>query len=704
MKFLIKHECRGRIRVQLRQRRMTLEQADLLEAYLQRLEQVDRSAVHERTCCAVIYYQGSRQTLLAAISAFSYEEESQKELTHVHSSRALHRAYEEKLVGMVVWKAVRSLFFPAPLRAAYTVVKSIPYLLRALRCLLRREFHVELLDGVSVGVSMLRSDFDTAASVMFLLGLGELLEEWTHKKSVDDLARSMSLNIDRVWLKTEDGEELFPLHSVQPGDQVAVRVGSMIPLDGAILEGEVMVNQASLTGESIPVAKRPGAWVYAGTVVEEGECVLTVTQQAGGSRYDKIVAMIEQSEKLKSAAESRAANLADRLVPYTLAGSALVYLLTRNITRALSVLMVDFSCALKLAMPLSVLSAMGEASRFHITVKGGKYLEAVAQADTLVFDKTGTLTHANPVVAQVVPFGGRSEKELLRLAACLEEHFPHSMANAVVQAAKARGLTHEEMHSQVEYLVAHGIASTVEGRRVVIGSAHFVFEDEGCAIPEEDRPAFEGLPRQYSHLYLAIGGVLAAVICIADPLREEAAQAVSALRRLGVGRIVMLTGDSDRTAAAVAAQVGVDEYRSEVLPEDKARFVQEEREQGRTVVMIGDGINDSPALSAASVGIAVSDGAAIAREIADITIAAGNLFELVRLRVLAQELMKRIHSNYRFVIGFNGALIALGALGILAPAASAMLHNLSTLGISLHSMTRLTPGEDRNCSGRSDAV
>lgn len=704
MKFAIKHECGGRMRVQAAQVRMTLEQADMLEAWLQGLPQVERASVHERTRCAVIEYTGSRQALLERLSAFSYQDRALRELRQVPSSRALNRAYEEKLVGMVICKAVRSLFFPAPLRAAYAIVKAAPYLLRALGCLLKGRLHVEVLDGVSIFVSLLRRDFSTASSVMFLLGLGELLEEWTHKKSVDDLARSMSLNIDRVWLKTEDGEELVPLHSVQPGDQVAVRVGSMIPLDGAILEGEVMVNQASLTGESIPVAKRPGAWVYAGTVVEEGECVLTVTQQAGGSRYDKIVAMIEQSEKLKSAAESRAANLADRLVPYTLAGSALVYLLTRNITRALSVLMVDFSCALKLAMPLSVLSAMGEASRFHITVKGGKYLEAVAQADTLVFDKTGTLTHANPVVAQVVPFGGRSEKELLRLAACLEEHFPHSMANAVVQAAKARGLTHEEMHSQVEYLVAHGIASTVEGRRVVIGSAHFVFEDEGCAIPEEDRPAFEGLPRQYSHLYLAIGGVLAAVICIADPLREEAAQAVSALRRLGVGRIVMLTGDSDRTAAAVAAQVGVDEYRSEVLPEDKARFVQEEREQGRTVVMIGDGINDSPALSAASVGIAVSDGAAIAREIADITIAAGNLFELVRLRVLAQELMKRIHSNYRFVIGFNGALIALGALGILAPAASAMLHNLSTLGISLHSMTRLTPGEDRNCPGRSDAV
>ncbi len=691
MKFLIKHECRGRIRVQLRQRRMTLEQADLLEAYLQRLEQVDRSAVHERTCCAVIYYQGSRQTMLAAISAFSYEEESQKELTHVHSSRALHRAYEEKLVGMVVWKAVRSLFFPAPLRAAYTVVKSIPYLLRALRCLLRREFHVELLDGVSVGVSMLRSDFDTAASVMFLLGLGELLEEWTHKKSVDDLARSMSLNIDRVWLTTPSGEVLVPLHQVRPGDHVAVRMGGMIPLDGVIKAGEVSVNQASLTGESIPVAKRPGACVYAGTVVEEGECVLTVTAQSGGSRYDKIVAMIEESEKLKSSAESHAASLADKLVPYTLAGSALLYLLTGNLTRALSVLMVDFSCALKLSMPLAVLSAMGEASRFHITVKGGRYLEAIAQADTIVFDKTGTLTYASPVVAEVIPFGGRDKAEMLRLAACLEEHFPHSMANAVVKAAKERGLAHQEMHSKVAYLVAHGIASTVDGQRVIIGSAHFVFEDEGCAIPPEGRAAFDALPEQYSHLYLAVGGELAAVICIADPLRTEAAQVVSALRGLGISEIVMLTGDSERTAAAIAAQVGVDTYRSEVLPEDKAQFIQGRRAQGRTVVMIGDGINDSPALSAADVGVAISDGAAIAREIADITITADNLWELVNLRVLAQCLMGRIHSNYRFVIGFNGALIALGTAGVLTPAACAMLHNLSTLGISLRSMTSLLP-------------
>ncbi len=548
---------------------------------------------------------------------------------------------------------------------------------------------VELLDGLSIGISMIRRDFSTASSVMFLLGLGELLEEWTHKKSVDDLARCMSLNIDRVWLKTSSGEILVPLNQVKAGDRISVRMGGLIPLDSTIEEGEVMVNQASLTGESIPVPKRPGTAVYAGTVVEEGECVLRVTQQSGESRYDKIVAMIEQSEKLKSAAESKASNLADKLVPYTLFGSVLAYLWTRNVTRALSVLMVDFSCALKLAMPLAVLSAMREASSYHVTVKGGKYLEAVAKADTIVFDKTGTLTYACPVVSEVIPFGGHSEEDMLRLAACLEEHFPHSMANAVVQAARDRGLSHEEMHSQVEYLVAHGIASTVGNERVVIGSAHFVFEDEACAIPNGDQPRFDELPEQYSHLYLAIGGQLAAVICISDPLRAEAEAVINALRRLGIQKTVMLTGDSERTAAAIAAQVGVDEYHSEVLPEDKARFVEAERAQGHTVIMLGDGINDSPALSAADVGIAISDGAAIAREIADITIAADDLFELVNLRMIASSLMRRIQSNYRFVIGFNGGLIGLGVAGVLPPATSAMLHNLSTLGVSLRSMTNL---------------
>ena len=615
--------------------------------------------------------------------------EGMAELAPLHSSRALNRAYEEKLVGRVVYKAVRSLFFPAPLRIAYTLWKSIPYLFRGLKCLLQGNLRVELLDGLSIGISMVRRDFATAGSVMFLLGLGELLEEWTHKKSVDDLARCMSLNIDRVWLKTPSGEVLTPLNQVKTGDRIAVRMGGLIPLDSTIEEGEVMVNQASLTGESIPVPKRPGTAVYAGTVVEEGECILRVMQQSGESRYDKIVAMIEQSEKLKSAAENRASNLADKLVPYTLVGSGLAYLLTRNVTRALSVLMVDFSCALKLAMPLAVLSAMREASSYHVTVKGGKYLEAAAKADTVVFDKTGTLTYACPVVAEVIPFGGHSGEEMLRLAACLEEHFPHSMANAVVQAARDRGLSHEEMHSQVEYLVAHGIASTVGTERVVIGSAHFVFEDEACKVPAGEQEQFDALPEQFSHLYLAIGGQLAAVICISDPLRTEAEAVINALRRLGIQKTVMLTGDSERTAAAIAAQVGVDEYHSEVLPEDKARFVEAERAQGHTVIMLGDGINDSPALSAADVGIAISDGAAIAREIADITIAADDLFELVSLRMIASSLLRRIQSNYRFVIGFNGGLIGLGAAGVLPPATSAMLHNLSTLGVSLRSMTNL---------------
>ena len=689
MKFQIKHECRGRIRVQAMQQRMTLEQADMLEAWLLTLPQVERASVHERTRCAVIEYQGDRQDLLRALAGFSYQNHALAELVPLHSSRALNRAYEEKLVGMVAFKAVRSLFFPAPLRTAYAVVKAVPYLFRALRCLLRRQLHVELLDGISICLSMARRDFDTASSVMFLLRLGELLEEWTHKKSVENLARSMSLNIDRVWMKTENGEELLPLHQVQAGDQVVVRMGGMIPLDGTIVEGEVMVNQASLTGESIPVPKRPGSSVYAGTVVEEGECVLTVTQQSGEGRYDKIVAMIEESEQLKSAAENHAAHLADQLVPYTLAGSALVYLLTRNVTRALSVLMVDFSCALKLSMPLAVLSAMSEASRFHVTVKGGKYLEAVAQADTIVFDKTGTLTHASPVVAQVIPFGGNKEPEMLRLAACLEEHFPHSMANAVVEAARRRGLRHEERHAKVEYLVAHGIASSVDGEQVRIGSAHFIFEDEKVRIPEGEQEKFDTLPPEFSQLYLAIDGVLSAVICISDPLREEAKDVFSALRRLGVKKTVMLTGDSPRTAAAIAAQLGVDDFRAGVLPADKAEYVAALRREGHTVLMVGDGINDSPALSEADAGIAISDGAAIAREIADITIAADSLWELVQLRQLAMALMNRLQANYRFVIGFNGALIGLGAAGVLPPATSAMLHNLSTLGVSLHSMRAL---------------
>ena len=689
MKFKIAHEARGRLRIQVLQKRMTLEQADLLEAYLSTWPGTHQAVVHERTCCAIIQYRGDRAGLLAFLSRFSFSSPEAAKLAPAHSSRALNRTYEEKLVGKVLFKGLRKLFLPPPLAMAYTIVKSIPYLVRAARCLVRGTLRVELLDGLSIGISMVRRDFSTAGSVMFLLGLGELLEEWTHKKSVDDLARCMSLNVDRVWLCTPDGEVLVPLSQVQPGDTIAVRMGGMIPVDGVIRTGEVMVNQASLTGESVPVAKRPGMTVYAGTVVEEGECVMTLAQETGSSRYDKIVSMIEQSEKLKSAAEGRASRLADKLVPYTLLGSGLAYLLTRNVTRALSVLMVDFSCALKLAMPLAVLSAMREASGSHVTVKGGKFLEAVAQADTIIFDKTGTLTRACPTVVQVIPFGGRQESDMLRLAACLEEHFPHSMANAVVQAARERGLSHEEMHSQVDYLVAHGIASTVGQERVVIGSAHFVFEDEGCTIPPQEQDAFDRLPNQYTHLYLAIGGVLAAVICISDPLRPEAKAVIQALRSLGIGKTVMLTGDSERTAAAIAAQVGVDDYRSEVLPEDKASYIDQEHAQGRTVIMLGDGINDSPALSAADVGIAISDGAAIAREVADITISADSLSELVTLRQISTALMKRIQANYRFVIGFNGALIGLGAAGVLAPATSAMLHNLSTLGVSLRSMTNL---------------
>lgn len=689
MKFKIAHTSRGRVRIQVIQKFMTLEQADLLEAYLQTYPKVCQVSVHERTRCAIIRYHGSLDELLPFLRRFSYTAPEVLTLTPSHSSRALNRMYEEKLVGKVVSKVLRTLFLPTPLARIYTLLRSIPYLVRGVRCLLRGKLQVELLDGISIGISMARNDFSTAGSVMFLLGLGELLEEWTHKKSVDDLARCMSLQVDRVWLHTQDSEILVPLDQVQVGDTIAVRLGGLIPVDGVIQSGEVMVNQASLTGESVPVPKRPGMTVYAGTVVEEGECLLTVSQQNGNSRYDTIVTMIEQSEKLKSAAENKAAHLADQLVPYTLLGSGLAYLFTRNVTRALSVLMVDFSCALKLAMPLAVLSAMREASGNHVTVKGGKYLEAMAKADTIVFDKTGTLTRACPTVVAVIPFGGHNEADMLRLAACLEEHFPHSMANAVVQAARDRGLSHEEMHSKVDYLVAHGIASTVGEDRVIIGSAHFVFEDEGCLIPSEEQSKFDRLPNQYTHLYLAVGGTLAAVLCISDPLRPEAKQVIQALHRLGIQKTVMLTGDSERTAAAIAAEAGVDTYRSEVLPEDKAHFVAEEQAQGHTVIMLGDGVNDSPALSAADVGIAISDGAAIAREIADITISADGLMELVTLRTIATALMKRIQSNYRFVIGFNGGLIALGTAGVLAPATSAMLHNLSTLGVSLRSMTNL---------------
>ena len=690
MNATILHESRGRIRFRLRQKQMTLAQADLLEAWIQGKSWCRQVTVHERTCCVILYYDGTRQAVLNEIRHFSWQEAERTTALPAHSSRALNREFEEKLVAKVVCKAACTLFLPSPLRIARILWHMIPFVRRGLRCLLRRRIKVELLDALSISISACRRDFGTAGMVMFLLEVGELLEEWTRKKSVADLARCMSLNVDRVWLRTAQGEVLVPVSQIQPGDAVVVRAGGIIPVDGLVLEGEVTVNQASLTGESIPVPKRPGGAVYAGTVVEEGECVLEVRQASGQSRYDQIVHMIEQSEQMKSEAESKAANLADKLVPYTFAGSLISFALTRNVARALSVLMVDFSCALKLAMPLAVLSAMREAGRAHITVKGGKFLEAVAAADTIVFDKTGTLTHACPRVAQVVPFGGKEESEMLRLAACLEEHFPHSMANAVVEEAKRRGLRHEEYHSKVEYLVAHGIASTVDGERVLIGSAHFVFEDEGCVIPEGEQDRFDALPPEYSHLYLAVGGQLAAVICISDPLREEAEEVLSALRTLGITSTVMLTGDSYRTAAAIAAQVGVDDFRAGVLPADKAEYVARLRREGHTVLMVGDGINDSPALSEADAGIAISDGAAIAREIADITIAADSLWELVELRRIAMALMARIHSNYRFVIGFNGTLIALGVAGVLPPATSATLHNLSTLGVSLRSMSRLT--------------
>ncbi len=689
MKAIIEHESRGRIRFRLVQKQMSLKQADLLEAWLQKTGGVLQVTVHERTRCVVVQYRGDRIDIIKAIGRFSWEEAERSITPPAHSSRQLNREFQEKLVGKVAMKAVSTLFLPAPLHIARILWHAIPFVRRGLRCMFHRKMKVELLDAISIGISLIRRDFTTASSVMFLLELGELLEEWTRKKSIQDLAQCMSLNVDRVWLRTDEGEVLVPISQIQTGDQVVVRVGGVIPVDGVVIEGEVMVNQASLTGESVPIPKHLDSPVYAGTVVEEGECVIEVKQASGQSRYDQIITMIEQSEQLKSASESKASNLADKLVPYTFAGSILSFVLTRNVTRALSVLMVDFSCALKLAMPLAVLSAMREAGKEHITVKGGKFLESVAKADTIVFDKTGTLTRACPRVARVVPFGGNEEREMLRLAACLEEHFPHSMANAVVEEAKLRDLKHEEYHSKVEYIVAHGIVSKVGQKRVLIGSAHFVFEDEKCVIPPEEQEEFDNLPPEYSHLYLAIDNQLAAVICIVDPLRQEAAAVMKALRKLGIEKTVMLTGDSERTAAAIAKQVGVDEFDAEVLPEDKANYVAALRKAGHTVIMVGDGINDSPALSESDVGIAISDGAAIAQEIADITIAGENLWELVRLRQISTELMKRIRSNYRFVLGFNGMLIALGVAGVLMPAVSATLHNLSTLGISLRSMTGL---------------
>ena len=689
MRATIEHESRGRMRLRLRQKKMTLRQADLLEAWLKGQPWARDAVVHERTCCVILTYGGDRETVLSAIGSFTWAGAEETVTLPSHSTRALNREFQEKLVGKVLMKGVSTLFFPTPLRIARVVWHMIPFLSKGLRCLGRRRIKVELLDALSIGISAFRRDFGTAGTVMFLLEIGELLEDWTRKKSVADLAESLSLHVDRVWLKTPAGDVLTPIGQIRPGDQVVVRAGGVIPLDGVVAQGEATINQASLTGESVPVAKRPGSAVYAGTVVEEGECVLEVKQVSGQGRYDQIVEMIQRSEQMKSAAEAKASGLADKLVPYTFAGSLLSLALTRNVTRALSVLMVDFSCALKLAMPLAVLSAMREAGREHITVKGGKFLEAVAKADTIVFDKTGTLTHACPRVARVIPFNGMEEAEMLRLAACLEEHFPHSMANAVVEEARRRGLNHEERHAKVEYLVAHGIASSVDGEQVRIGSAHFIFEDEKVTIPEGEQEKFDALPPEFSQLYLAIDGVLSAVLCISDPVREEAKDVLSALRGLGVKNAVMLTGDSPRTAAAIAEQLGVDDFQAGVLPSDKADYVAALRREGHTVLMVGDGINDSPALSEADAGIAISDGAAIAREIADITIAADSLWELVRLRELSMALLHRIQNNYRFVIGFNGALIGLGVAGVLPPATSAMLHNLSTLAVSLHSMSAL---------------
>ncbi len=689
MKCQILHESRGRMRVHLMCARMTLHEADLLEYTLSAREGVEDVRVYDRTCDAVIRYSGPRAAVLQALASFSYAKAETLALVPEHTPRALNREFEDTLAMTVLRRAFSQLFLPAPVTAAIALFRSVKYIRGGLSALWRGKLSVAVLDATAVTVSMLRGDFHTAGSVMFMLRLGEILEDWTHKKSVADLAGAMALNVDRVWRRCGGTEVLTAISDIRAGDEIVVRTGNLIPLDGRVIEGEATVNQASITGESMPVPKRAGSYVYAGTVAEEGECVVCVDKALGGGRYDRIVKMIEESERLKSTAEDKAARLADRLVPYTLGGTALTYLLTRNITKTLAVLMVDFSCALKLAMPIAVLSAMRESSSYSISVKGGRFLEAVSRADTIVFDKTGTLTHATPTVAAVVPFGGRDESEMLRLAACLEEHYPHSMANAVVEAAKSRGLSHEEYHSQVQYVVAHGISSMVEGKKVLIGSAHFVFEDEGCTIPEGEEERFHALPAQYSHLYLCIAGKLAAVICIYDPLRAEAADAVRALHACGIRKVVMMTGDNRKTAQSVAAEVGVDEFFAEVLPEDKADFIRREKAAGHTVIMIGDGVNDSPALSEADAGVAISTGAAIAREIADITISSEDLFELVTLRRLSAALMSRIHRNYRFIVGFNLMLIVLGVAGILPPTTSALLHNASTLAISLKSMTNL---------------
>ncbi len=686
MRFKIEHEIRGRVRLHICQKRMTCRQADQLEYFLTNLEGVTAAKVVERNQDAVISFSGNREEILKAVQGFSYEKAEAPESYLQNSGREMNGEYWEKMVNHVVLHYGKKIFLPLPIRTFLTTLKSVKYIWKGVCTLAKCRIEVPVLDATAIGVSILRGDFSTASSVMFLLGFGEILEDWTHKKSVDDLARSMSLNVSKVWLVTDDTEVQVGTDTIKPGDRVRIHMGTVIPFDGVVTDGEATVNEASLTGESMPVAKHTESYVYAGTVLEEGELTIRVKETSGSTKFEKIVTMIEETEKLKSAVESKAEHLADSLVPYTLAGTALTYALTRNVTKALSILMVDFSCALKLAMPISVLAAIREANAHHITVKGGKFMEAVAEADTIVFDKTGTLTKAQPTVADVVSFNGDSKENLLRLAACMEEHFPHSMAKAVMDAAKERGLTHEEMHSKVEYIVAHGISTTVNGRKAIIGSHHFVFEDEKCAIPTGKEEIFKNLPEEYSHLYLGIEGELAAVICIEDPLRPEGPEVIKALRKAGFTQIVMMTGDSDRTAKAIAAKVGVDKYYSEVLPEDKAKFVEEAKAQGRKVLMVGDGINDSPALSAADVGIAISDGAELAREIADITIGADDLSVMVTLKEISNGLMDKIHKNYRRIVGINGSLIVLGVTGVIQPTMSALLHNTSTLLIGMDSM------------------
>ena len=696
MKFIIKHEIKGRIRVHIIQNKMTYAQADILAFYLNNNKYVTFAKVYDRTSDATINYIGDREEIVTLLKHFRYDEVEVPTGLVENSGRELNAKYQEKLVNKVILRYAGRLFLSYPVRACVTTVMSVKYICKGLNCLWHRKIEVPVLDATAIGVSVIRSDFETAGSVMFLLGIGEILEEWTHKKSVDDLARTMSLNVGKVWLVKNDNEVLVPSSEIEVGDKVVVRMGKIIPFDGQVTADEAMVNQASLTGESAPVRKCENSYVYAGTVVEEGEITIKVKETGGSSKFEKIVTMIEESEKLKSALESKAEHIADKLVPYTLAGTGITYLLSRNVTKALSVLMVDFSCALKLAMPISVLSAIREASMHNITVKGGKFLEAVANADTIVFDKTGTLTKAKPTVARVISFNGYETDELLRIAACLEEHFPHSIANAVVEAARAKKLDHEEMHSKVEYVVAHGISTKINDKKVIIGSYHFVFEDEKCVVPEGKEELFKNLPNEYSHLYLAIGDSLAAVICIEDPLREEAEAVINSLRRAGISKIVMMTGDSDRTAKVIAKKVGVDEYYSEVLPEDKAKFVEKEKAKSRKVIMIGDGINDSPALSAADVGIAISDGAEIAREIADITIGSDDLYNIVTLKLLSDSLMKRISKNYRNIAGFNTGLILLGVSGIIQPTTSALFHNTSTLFISIKSCLLYTSPSPRD--------